>query len=289
MPKVPFDRQRENVLQLLRDRGNDLVSGPTLKDFAEMGAHQGGRMVFTAEYIRRYFGVPKKHDSEDAIYTEEYVEHVRGASHVVLEKRLQELKREAPPLWRAVNRVFPRDEAGDRDYEEIFKKAAAGAGEKVDNERYAEWKNRDLDRELERRRVSGYETLKKASRGQKVQELLHDDHRRIRRANQAKHGLWLCDRGIDVLTLYCQEDNLLVEFARARTVREEGKMEGMHAQIEAEYEDMKARPGNSEKDAADIVGDRWGISFQSVRRIAEGQRLARGEDKRGPGRPRQAG
>lgn len=60
-----------------------------------MGAHQGGRMVFTAEYIRRYFGVPKA-KGEDAIYTEEYVEHVRGASHVVLEKRLQELKREAP-------------------------------------------------------------------------------------------------------------------------------------------------------------------------------------------------
>lgn len=31
MGKVNFDRQRENVLQLLRDRGNDLVSGPTLK------------------------------------------------------------------------------------------------------------------------------------------------------------------------------------------------------------------------------------------------------------------
>ena len=287
MPKVAFDRQRENVLQLLRDRGNDLVTGNTLRDFQEMGAHQGGRMVFTAEYIRRYFGVPKTKD-EDAIYTEEYVEHVRGASHVVLEKRLQELRREAPPLWRAINRVFPRDEAGDKDYERL-KKQAAGAGEKVDDERYADWKNRDLDKEIERRRISGYETIQKASTERKVQELLHDDHRRVRRANQAKQDLWLCDRGIDVLTLYCQEDDLFVEFARARTVREEGEMEGMHAQIEAEYEDLKAIPGNSEKDAAEIVADRWGISPQSVRRIAEGQRLARGEEKRGPGRPRKAG
>ena len=286
MPKVNFDRQRENVVQLLRDRGNDLVTGNTLRDFQEMGAHQGGRMIFTAEYIRRYFGVPKNRD-DDAIYTDEYVEHIRGASHVVLEKRLQELRREAPPLWRAVNRVFPRDEGGDRDYERL-KKRAAGAGEKVKEDRYDDLKNRDLNDELERRRVSGYETLKKASREQKVQELLHDDHRRVRRANQAKHDLRLCDRGIDVLTLYCQEDDLFVEFARARTVREEGKMEEMHAQIEAEYEDMKSRPGNSEKDAAEIVADRWGISFQSVRRIAESQRLARGEEKREPGRPKKA-
>lgn len=37
--------------------------------------------------------------------------------------------------------------------------AAAKLGEKVDNERYADWKTRDLDKELERRRISGYETL----------------------------------------------------------------------------------------------------------------------------------
>jgi hypothetical protein len=56
----------------------------------------------------------------------------------------------------------------------------------------------------------------------------------------------------------------------------------------ADYEDRKARSGDSEKDAAETVAVLNGLSAQSVRRIAESQRILRGEEKRKPGRPRKA-
>jgi hypothetical protein len=56
----------------------------------------------------------------------------------------------------------------------------------------------------------------------------------------------------------------------------------------ADYEDRKARSRDSEKDAAETVAVLNGLSAQSVRRIAESQRLLRGEQKWKPGRPRKA-
>ena len=56
----------------------------------------------------------------------------------------------------------------------------------------------------------------------------------------------------------------------------------------ADYEHRKARSGDSEKDAAETVAVLNGLSAQSVRRIAESQRILRGEEKRKPGRPRKA-
>lgn len=96
-------------------------------------------------------------------------------------------------------------------------------------------------------------------------------------------------RGTDVLTLVCREEELFVEFARGRSTRAEAKMEEADASIAADYEDLKARPGPSEKDAAEIVATRNGISAGRVRQIAEGQRLACGEEKRKPDRPTKAG
>lgn len=87
----------------------------------------------------------------------------------------------------------------------------------------------------------------------------------------------------------CREDDLFVEFARVRTVLDDEKMEEQNAHIASEYEESKARPGTSEKEAAQTVEDRWGVSASRVRQIAEGQRLARGEEKRRPGRPRKTG
>ncbi len=106
------------------------------------------------------------------------------------------------------------------------------------------------------------------------------------RARALRKDLYLCDLGVDLLALLCRNDDLFVEFARVRTVLEDEKMEEQNAHIASEYEEGKARPGTSEKEAAQTAGDRWGISASRVRQIAEGQRLARGEEKRRPGRPR---
>lgn len=280
MPKVSFDRQRENVMQLLKDRANDLTSGSTIKDFAEMGAHQGGGDVFTAEYIKRAFGRPADYDRPDS----EYVEHLRGVSHVLLEKRLQELKRTAPLLWRKVDEIFPREGGGDRDYD-WWKNLAVKLREKA--RRSVEATNVDEPQPpREGGRISDAAVEAYAAKR-------WDDRKEARalitRAKEAEKDLYLCDLGVDLLTLICLEDKLFVEFAAARTVREEAEMEESNSRIAAEYEDLKAKPSTSEKDAAETVAVRNGISAGRVRQIAESQRLARGEEKRKPGRPRKAG
>lgn len=282
MPKVSFDRQRENVLQLLKDRANDLTSGSMIKDFAEMGAHQGGGDVFTAEYIKRYFGRPVDKTNADA----EYVEHLRGASHVLMEKYLQELKRTAPLLWRKVDKIFPREGGGDRDYD-WWKKLSARLREKA--RRISEMEGAEREEPAPPREggrvsdaaVEAYASKRWADRVA--------SRALIARAKEAEKDLYLCDLGVDLLTLLCLEEDLFVEFARARSAQEDAQMEEQNAAIAADYEDLKAKPGTSEKDAAETVAVRNGISAGRVRQIAEGQRLARGEEKRKPGRPRKMG
>lgn len=282
MPKISFDRQRENVLQLLRDRANDLTSGSMIKDFAEMGSHQGGGDVFTAEYIKRAFGRPVDKTNPDA----EYVEHLRGASHVLLEKRLAELARTAPLLWRKVDEIFPREGGGDRDYE-WWQKLAARLRENA--RRVSQMEGTEHDEPRPPRvggRVSDAAVEAYAAKHWADREA---SRALIARAKEAEKDLYLCDLGVDLLTLICLEDKLFVEFAAARTVREEAEMEESNSRIAAEYEDLKAKPSTSEKDAAETVAVRNGISAGRVRQIAESQRLARGEEKRKPGRPRKAG
>lgn len=280
-PRISFERQRENVLQLLRDRSNDLTSGSTIKDFAEMGPHQGGGDVFTAEYIRRHFGKPKDRDDPDS----EYVEVLRGVSHLLLEKRLQSLKRVSPTLWSPVNKMFPRESGAHRDYD-WYRARAAQLKEK--SRRLAEGEDAvgSLDEPRPPReggRVSDAAIEAYAARRWAERSAVRDLQMR---ASQAERELYLCGLGIDLLTTLCREDELFVEFARARTVREETAMEEQNAEIAGEYEERKAERGYSEKDAAESVAKKWNISSSRVRQIAEGQRLARGEPKRKPGRPR---
>lgn len=287
-PKVSFDRQRLNVLQLLRDRSNDLTSGSMIKDFAEMGAHQGGGDVFTAEYIKRAFGKPEDKANPDS----EYVEVLRGASHVLLEKRLIELDRVAPILAGKVRDLFPREGGGHRDYEWHTKRARRleeRAGELDQDEalRPVEPGEKPGEFHWRKNKASGDvpdSEFARTARLQSERKQLRDSCRA--RARALRKDLYLCDLGIDLLALMCQEDDLFVEFARVRTVLEDEKMEEQNAAIASEYEESKARRGTSEKEAAQTVGDRWGISASRVRQIAEGQRLARGEEKRKPGRPK---
>jgi hypothetical protein len=111
---------------------------------------------------------------------------------------------------------------------------------------------------------------------------------RIARAKEAEGELYYCDLGINLLTVLCLEDKLFVEFSWVRSVREEKKMEEHNAAIAADYEDRKARSGISGRDAAETVSALNGISPSRVRQIAEGLRLARGEEKRKRGHPKKA-
>jgi hypothetical protein len=65
-------------------------------------------------------------------------------------------------------------------------------------------------------------------------------------------------------------------------------MEEHNAVIAADYEDRKVPSGISGRAAAETVSALNGISPCRVRQIAEGLRLARGEEKRKRGRPKKA-
>jgi hypothetical protein len=110
----------------------------------------------------------------------------------------------------------------------------------------------------------------------------------IAHAKEAEGELYHCDLGINLLTVLCLEDELFVEFSWVRSVREEKKMEEHNAVIAADYEDRKAPSGISGRDAAETVSALNGISPSRVRQIAEGLRLARGEEKRKRGRLKKA-
>jgi hypothetical protein len=100
----------------------------------------------------------------------------------------------------------------------------------------------------------------------------------IARAKEAEGELYHCDLGINLLTALSLEDKLFVEFSWVRSVREEKKMEEHNAAIAADYEDRKASSGISGRDAAETVSALNGISPSRVRQIAQGLRLARGEE-----------
>lgn len=226
--RADFAEQRVNVMQLLRDRGSEFVTGPSLKEFEPMGPHSGEHWGFTGEYVKRHFGVPADPKNPDS----KYVETLRGASHLVLEKRLLELKRDAPGYYRVVASIFPADEGGDRDYDWLVEKARG-----------------NLD---------------------------------------ARRLLTRCNAGIDLLTRLCEHDELFVVFARARSVREEKKMEERNSEI-ADFYQAERDAGKSERSAALATRGEYGISEGRVRQIVELRRLEKGEPKRGRGRPRKRG
>lgn len=235
MGKQPsLEQYREDIVQLLADRGNDqatLGGNEPVKNFEQMGAPSSGHWPLTAEAIKRAFGVrDKRAENPDE---SEYIESLEAASFALLEMYLANLKEGAHILWDAVTTVYPRDEGGHRDYDYYRERAAKGNPE-------------------------------------------------------AKSVLLRCDWGIDLMAMAAWKEgsDLFVRYARARTAREEKEAEDTNATIAADYEDRKLRI--AEKEAAKIVGDRWGISESSVRRIAEGQRVAAGEEKRSPGRPRKS-
>lgn len=226
---IPWDESRRNVLQLARDRGDPYITGPSLKDFSELGAPSGMGSPFTAEFVKRYFGEPSDPENPES----EYVENLRGASHAIFEQRVEMLKRSAPTLHDGFSEVFPRDEGGHNDYEWYEKKAKEVGGQ---------WRGL----------------------------------------------MFLVDSALDLLASYCQYDDLLVIYARARSKREEKEMEQRNARIVEYYAQEKRVPERSEKTAARLTAVEYGISADRVRQIARLHREEMGEEKRPRGRPSKA-
>lgn len=289
---VPLDEQVHNVLQLLRDRGSDMITGPSIKNFADKG-EEGVKLGFSAEYVRRFFGTPADPKNPDS----EYVEHLRGASHMVLEVRLAWMKENARPLWRALNAVFPRDEGGDRDYEILQRRAALSSETEV-----AEFY-------LERVRALGRGNEEKSKEDRKKERVLA---RAARMATARRFGLKtsevaralgpdklnvadlrreareldaLVEWGIQVLAMRCQYDELFVVFFRARDVKEEELRRTRNRRIVDLYL-SELESGRSKSGARARIRSEYGISDGRIYQILAEVEEERGAERRRPGRPR---
>jgi hypothetical protein len=109
------------VLQLLKDRKNSIGGyAMGLINMEELGPHQGGNWPFSAEFIKRSFGIAEDKDDPESVY----VLTARARSHIRLEQEIREwLQPHCPEAYRALNSLFSPDIAGDRDYEYLVKKS----------------------------------------------------------------------------------------------------------------------------------------------------------------------
>lgn len=201
-PNVSVGEQEENVRQLLRDRKNWLGGHEEgIKDFAEMGAHQGGNWPLSAESIRRQFGVAKNKEDRD---NSEYVSLLRAGSHAILEEKLVELKLYAFSLWQAVTQIYPEDGAGDKDYD---------------------WYAAKAKRNVPLRRVL---VLKDTKLYKSFESIMY-----------ARGVVTRCDLGVKWITQQLMDEELFVTYAQRRTVKEEGKIEDQNMSIYLRYKELK--------------------------------------------------
>lgn len=250
-----LDEQWLNVLQLSKDRKNGFggYSGGII-NMEELGAHGPGNWPLSAESIRRSFGVPI--DSTDPDHSE-YALNLRAQSHVELEKTYRQMKIVAPNSARAWNSIFHPDESGDRDYDWLKQKADGV----ITLDDLAHW-------------IDAGETDEYLIRLRK-QEF----------ARYASGYLILVDFCLDSMTHKLMHTELLVKFARARTVREDAEMEERNEAIYLRFLDLRDR-GKRPQDAKRLVAREKGISERWAEQIIAGQRERLGMAPRPARRPR---
>ncbi len=313
-PPPSLDSVIRTVLQLSKDRKNSYggYSGGVM-NLEEMGPHQGGNWPFSAEFIRRSFGIPKDRDDPES----DYVLTLRARSHRRLEEVAENyLRPYAPQQWRAWNSIFSPDTAGDRDYEWLRYQAS---GERPRYEPDPDWRiaNRELsDGRRLYERVKG--TLEKPEGGVRI-----SDEERIRAAmfegpgnrpfrergwkpgeepgwlkarptvlpekrdfaRDAKGYLVLVDMALELLAMRLLHDELIADFAKQRTVSEEKDLARRYKQIYARYLDLRDA-GWKPKQAKEKIAEEEGITVRRVEQITEAERAEAGLERRPRGRPR---
>lgn len=259
---MSFEEQRMNIVQLSRDRKNEIGGYHAgVRDFGEMGPPSGEHMGMSAEQIRRAFGVPvNKSDPES-----EYVLTLRMQCHGLLESAAEALREHAPKLYGAWDRVFDPDTSGDRDYEWYQKRVE-------DARRRAEIMKRDMDE------------LPLARKKQEGERMKRQFAQWVRQAVDNALLLERCDLFIDMLTRKLMEEELVVDFATRMTRLQEEQMEVENQRIWDEYLDLKnSKPT---KEAKTLVCRKHGISESTLARIEQSRRQEMGLPPRKPGRPR---
>jgi hypothetical protein len=231
-----------------------------MKDFGEMGAHQGGNWPLSAESIKRKFGKPKRgHDQNDG----EYFETIRAASHQMIEFALEHyLKQVAHESYLCLNHIFSADNSGDNDWESLKKRATL----KLDPVTQAQW---DKMNALERT------------------NLINAKKRHL----DAERTYLQCQAGITLITHLLWHVDLFVEYARRRTKHEEESNAEKGRRIYLEFKSLTtAQPegrGLSSKRAYKVLEKDYGVSVSRLEQIVALQRQeVDGLPPRAPGRPK---
>jgi hypothetical protein len=257
-----FDEQRLNVIQLSRDRKNEIGGySAGLKDFAEMGPPSGEHWPLSAEQIRRAFGVPIDEDDPES----EYAYILRAESHALLEQTADALKHHVPKLYGAWHQIYDPESSAERDYE-WYSKTVNKAKNRM----------REMERQLR--------ALPLAGRQDKQLEMRSAHASYMRHAADLALMIDRCDMFIDLLTLKLMDKELFVEFGRRMTRMQEDAGEKANAQIWDEYQELLAKKSKAESKR--LIFQKYGISERTLARIEESHRLEAGLPKRAPGRPR---
>lgn len=269
-PKVGWNEQWNNVLQLSKDRANGIPGlSKSIKDWEEMGAIDGGHAPFSAESLKRNFGVPIDGSDPESPWEE----HIRAESHRRLDEEVNWLRATAPELYRAYHCCFSPDLSGDRDYHYLLAQVREFEACERELELAQEWRNLPRDHPNHLSHADAVSLLERTKylAGQS------------RLASQVEAALGL-------LTQRLWRDDLIVEFARMRTLREETEMSTRNTNVYNLFRKVTEPPpdgyGNSVKDAYRTIRQEYGLSERRAQEIVASKTEEMTGEKRKRGRPR---
>lgn len=290
-PRVSWLEQWNNVLQLSKDRKNE-IGGITasIKDFEEMGSHEGGHWLLCAESIRRSHGVPVDRDDPES----EYEKDLRADSYERLEEEIQNLREVSPECYRAYRGLFSKDLAADRDYEYLATQAREYELLEKDIEDYIE--NCSLPR-VELRNAMSREDRKAYDEARRMADQARAELTSMLRRKRALYDDYLLyQRATAYLNLLTERlwlDSLIVEFARMRTMREQASMESRNTDVYNLFRKVTDPPpdgyGDSAKAAYQTIYQSWGLSERRAQEIVASKTEEMTGEKRKRGRPRKRG
>lgn len=276
MENLSFDQMRLTVMTLLEDHSQIYQGGESFPDFAELGpATAEGHFPLNATLIRRYF---QHHPKEMNSISRYFLDSQEAQSHILLEAKLWEMRRELPDVVGPVDIIHFRSTAGTKDAKAIRDRA-----------------------DLLGRVYGRYKQLaRQGKEPSDIRSIIARDEKITpqRVAEIVEHVAWsgarsqsfmrIYDCCIDLLALWFlnQGIDLYATLARRKTIREDKAGEEFNKQLYYRYMDLQVE-GKKSKDIKDIISaENCGISHRRIEQIVESQREEAGEEKRPRGRPK---
>lgn len=276
MANLSFEQMRLTVMQLLEDHSQIYQGGESFPDFAELGpATAEGHFPLNATLIRRYF---QNHPKEMNAISRYFLDGQEAQSHILLEAKLWEMRRELPDVVGPVDVIHFRSTAGNKDAKAIRDRAD------LNGRVYGKY------RQLERQGKEPEAIKSMIARDEKLMPeriaaiVAHVE----RNGARSESFMRIYDCCIDLISIWFlnQGVDLYATLARRKTIREEKAGEEFNKQLYYRYMDLEAE-GKKAKDIKDIIsGENGGISHRRIEQIVESQREQEGEEKRPRGRPK---